>query len=139
MPIEYQWVDETQTLVLVTLKGKVPTEDFYTGDARLCAMLDSVDHPVDMISDYTRRNYFAPGYAERVQKMDSLYRPNLRFVVFVGSKLLWELFDLYNANYEPVAFHYTYAETVAEAKETVAKLLFEARLAEHRPQTPEWN
>jgi hypothetical protein len=139
MPIEYQWSDETQTLLLVTLKGKVTVEDFYAGDAYLCAMLDSVDHPVDMISDYSRRNYFAPGFGERVQKMDALFRPNLRFVVFVGSKLLRELFDLYNTAYEPVAFQYTYAETVEAAREIITRMRFEERLIGPRPQSPQLN
>jgi hypothetical protein len=139
MPITYEWVDEMQTLVLVTLKGEVAVEDFYAGDLRLCAMLDSVDHPVDMISDYTNRNYFAPGYGERVQKMDALFRPNLRFVIFVGSKLLWELFDLYNANFEPVAFEYDYAETVAEGRKRIAEMRLNQRLIGERPRSPEWN
>jgi hypothetical protein len=91
-------------------------------------MLESVNHRVDMISDYTHRNYFAPGYAERVQKMESLLRPNLRFVVFVGNKLVWELFDLYNSAYEAVSFKYTYAETVTEAREMVAEFRFESSL-----------
>lgn len=139
MPIEYTWVDEGKTLVLVTLEGKIAVEDFYSGNVRLCAMLDSVDHPVDMISDYTHRNYFAPGYADRVQKMDSLYRPNLRFVIFVGSKMLWELFDLYNAAYQSVAFQYAYTETVDEAYEKISAMRFEERLMMNRPASPELN
>jgi len=139
MPIEYQWIDEEQTLVLVSLTGKVTIEDFYAGDVRLCAMLDSVTHPVDMISDYTGRNYFAAGYGDRVQKMDSLFRPNLRFTIFVGSKILVELFDLYNTTHEPVAFQYGYAETVEEARERITQMRAEERLIGPRPRSPELN
>ena len=139
MPIDYQWLDEGQTLVLVTLTGKVAVEDFYTGDIRLCAMLDSVTHPVDMISDYTGRNFFAAGFGERVQKMDSLFRANLRFTIFVGSKLLLELFDLYNVTHEPVAFQYAYAETVGEARERITQMRAEERLIGPRPRSPELN
>ncbi|MEO8397570.1 MAG: hypothetical protein ABI700_31530, partial [Chloroflexota bacterium] len=100
---------------------------------------DSVDHPVDMISDYTHRSYFASGYAERVQQMESLFRPNLRSAVFVGSKILWELFNAYNATYKAVSFKYTYAETVEEAREIITEMRFDERLIERRPPSPESN
>ena len=139
MPIEHQWMDDAHTLVVITLEGKVTAEDYYAGDARMCAMLDSVDHSVDVICDYSRQYYFGPGYAERVKKMESLFRPNLRSAIFVGTKLSWELFDLYTSTFEAVPFKYTYTETLQEARELIAEIRFEERLIERRPPSPESN
>ncbi len=138
MPIRYEWLDEQHTLILISLEGKIVVEDFYVGDARLCEMLDSVHHPVDFISDYSHQHYFAPGYAERVGRMESLFRPNLRFAVFVGNKMLWELFDLYNTNYKQVSFKYGYAETIQEAREWITAMRFDHQFGP-RPRYPGLN
>jgi len=135
MPIEHKWLDEAHTLVLILLEGKVTAEDYYAGDARMCAMLDAVEHGVDVICDYSRQYYFAPGYAELVQKMDSLFRPNLRSAVFVGNKLSWELFNLYSTTYESMPFSFSYAETLEEAHEIIRQTRFNGR----RPRSPELN
>ncbi|MBI1258947.1 MAG: hypothetical protein GC204_15865 [Chloroflexi bacterium] len=139
MPIEHTWIDEAQTIVMIALEGKVTVEDYFAGDAHMCAMLDSVDHAVDVICDYTGQYYFAPGYADFVQKMDSLFRPNLRSAVFVGNKLGWELFHLYTLAYESMPFSFGYVETLEEAYEMIRQTRFTERLTSHRPNSPESN
>jgi hypothetical protein len=136
MPIELQWMDQAKTLVCARLEGRLEAEDFRQSDAKMCEMLDSVDHSVDAIADYSHQFYFAPSYVETTKALVSTTRPNLRFVVFVGSRMAWDLFEAYVALYGEFRFKSAYAETL----ETAYEVLRQARLDEaHRPPSPESN
>lgn len=51
MPVEVRWYDERQTLIYFRYEGRWTWEDFYAAVDASRAMLDSVDHVVDIIVD----------------------------------------------------------------------------------------
>ena len=122
MPISHEWADETHTKVCITLKGQVEYADYYAGDIRMCDMLDGVNHPVDVICDYRHHWFFEPGYADWVQEMESIFRPNLRSAIYVGNKMAWELFNLFTQKYKSVGFVCTYVETMEEAHQVIEQI-----------------
>lgn len=140
MPITHTWLDDAHTLICVTLEGQVEYAEYYDGDALSCIMLDGVDHPVDMICDYTHQMYFAPGYTENVRQLKSLDHPRLRSAIFVGNPLSWELFDLYVQQTKPVKFQYAYAKTMKEALKLIDRIRAGKRVTKRRRTIdPKWN
>ena len=138
MPIECEWMNEGKTVLYIGLSGKLEAEDFLDSDVKTCAMLDSVDHPVDVIIDYTRQVYFSAKYVDTSSKM-TLDHKHMRSVIFLGNKLAWELFDVYVTQYQGVAFRYAYAATMEKAYELIDQIRIETRLEGRRPNSPELN
>lgn len=139
MSITHEWYDETKNLVVITLRGRVEYEEYYAGDERMCAMLDSVDHPVDVICDYSHQFYFAPGYGSLMKDMVSIFRPNLRSAIFVGNKFAWELFDTFTKYFKEVDFICTYEETMEQAQLVLDQIRAGIPIEAPHPSDPSWN
>jgi hypothetical protein len=131
-------MDENRTVLYIRLDGKLTAGDFLDSDNQTIAMFDSVDHPVDVIIDYTGQVYFSGDYVDTTNKL-TLDHPNMRSVIFIGNKLGWELFDLYVTQYKKVAFRYTYAPTLEDALELIRQLRAELKIESRRPSSPEMN
>ena len=139
MPITREWLDQDKTILYLRLQGKLKAEDFFDSDDKTIAMLDSVDHPVDLIVDYTGQHFFTPDYVQTSDQMTLIHK-NMRLVIFLGNKLAWELFDLYSRRYDKaLSFSYTYAQTLEQALEIINDIRAGKRPISYRPDSPDWN
>jgi hypothetical protein len=139
MPVEPQWIDQEKTLIYITLEGKLDGNDFLNADPEISALLDSVDHPVDIIIDYSAQVYFSPDYAATTGQIKGMEHVNIRSVIFVGNRLAWELFNLYTQQFRDVAFKYAYAPTFEEGRALVRSSRDGKRRTAYRPDFPELN
>ena len=115
MPIRIEWVDQEQTLIYAEPVGRSEHEDFIFAIDQFLAMLQSVSHPVDVIYDARHQVAFTPGILKTAYEIHRYKYPNLRFMVFVGRNLAWELFLIFVRRFGVVSYRFMLVETLDAA------------------------
>lgn len=102
------------------------------------AMLESVSHPVDVIYDAHRQVAFTPGMLRTAYEIHRYRYPNLRFMVFVGRNLAWELFLIFVRRFGGVPYRFMLVETLEAAHDVIRRVRLDAALGPP-PSSAGWN
>ena len=122
MAIMLEWLDQDKTIVYAKLDGRTEHEDFIAAEVKFRAMLAGVPHLVDVIYDARGQLIFSPRMLETAQHLHRHPYSNLRFLVFVGRNLAWELFLIFVRQFHIVPYRFASAENLGEADEIIRRV-----------------
>lgn len=128
MAVTVEWLDEEKTVLYARLEGRTEHDDFVASEVKFREMLESVSYPVDGIYDARAQRIFTPRMLETAHYLHSRPYPNLRFVVFVGRSLAWELFLIFVRQFRIVPYRFASADSVEEAREIIHRVRREAAI-----------
>src|SRR4051794_37738307 len=81
------WDNAERTLILVTFEGVWEADDIYRMINKGVSMLESVDHPVDSIFDFTASTFSPKNLLSTAEKMETSLHPNNRLGVIVKANV----------------------------------------------------
>ncbi|MFN8451813.1 MAG: hypothetical protein U0521_25290 [Anaerolineae bacterium] len=138
MSIKLEWLDQEKTLIYAKLEGRTEHEDFVAAEREFRAMVMSTPHVVDAIYDARSQVAFSPRMLETAFYLHRNPYPRLRFVVFVGKNLAWELFLTFVRQFGKMPYRFTSAGDLDEAHALIRRVRQEALLTPP-PSTAHWN
>lgn len=86
MAVEIIWDNEARTILRIYYSGTWNWEEFDVAQATLLTVLDTVQHPVDLLLDVSSGAFPPPGAMTRFQRAATTHHVNIRHVVFVGPR-----------------------------------------------------
>lgn len=84
MPVTIQWLDEQQSILLHNYNGRWTPPDAYQVADDTVIMLATLDHPVDLIVDFTGSRSKVTNVLQFVKDLEERTSPNQRLVVAVN-------------------------------------------------------
>jgi hypothetical protein len=84
MMITAEWFSPQQTAVIVTARPPWAWEDFYALQQRHQKTLDTLDHMVDLIIDFTHSGKLPPNAFRHLRTLRLRAHPNRGLVIMVG-------------------------------------------------------
>lgn len=84
MAIDIQWDNEEKTIVRQTYGEVVTPEEYYQMVKQSAELLNSVNHPVDLIVDLRKLKFTLRGMTTMTQYANKMVPANQRIVVAVG-------------------------------------------------------
>jgi hypothetical protein len=123
MSLNVEWDDEEKTIILVTQSGGFAWDEWETVGRELEAMIDSVDHRVDVITDISDLVVPKDTLANfpKAARMPSLTHPSVGLTVFSGgSRFVQTLANLFDKVYRP-GEKLVFVSTLEEAYEVIAE------------------
>lgn len=103
MAMTVEWDNDAKTILCLCYEARWDWDDFTAAEAAMQRLLDSVDHPVDLIFDVSSGSFPPPGAMARFREVTDNPHPNVRYLVFVGPGLvvrfLQSLIRIMNALY----------------------------------------
>ena len=93
MGIEVTWDNDQKTIVRHTYKGQWTVSDFYKCVDESAEMLQSVDHPVDLIIDMLHCDSPPQGIIPAYQYADRRVPENQRLIVMVQIGVIRQAYD----------------------------------------------
>ena len=85
MTITVSWGNEDKTIIALSYERPWNWVEFETAVGEMTALLDSVNHPVDMIFDIRRAGAPPRGALDRFKKVAETNHPNAGWLVFIDS------------------------------------------------------
>ncbi len=129
MPIKLEWLDQEKTLVYAKVEGRSEHEDFVAAEREFQAMVASTPYPVDIIYDARNQLVFSPGMLKTARYLHGRSYANLRFMVFVGRNLAWELFLTFVRQFGKLPYQFALADDLEEAQEVIRRVRQETLIA----------
>lgn len=126
MAITLEWLDQEHTIVYAKLDGRTEHDEFVAAERELRAMIATIPHLFDVIYDARAQRVFTPRMLETAQYLHSHPYPNLRFLVFVGRSLAWELFLIFVRQFRIVPYRFASAADLEEAKAIIQRVCRES-------------
>jgi hypothetical protein len=123
MSFNVEWDDEGKTIILITQRDSFVWDEWEALGHELEAMIDSVDHRVDVITDI--RDITIPkdtlANFPKAARMTSLTHPSVGVTVFFGgSHFVQTLANLFEKFYRP-GEKLVFVSTLEEAYEVIAE------------------
>ncbi len=128
LPIKIEWADQDKTIIYARTEGRTEHEEFVAAVQAGRGLLASVSHPVDVIYDHRKQFFFTPGLLKTAQEVHSYRFQNLRFVVFVGRNLAWEIPQVFAHRFGNMPYRFTVVDTPEEAYKVIHRIRLEASL-----------
>jgi hypothetical protein len=138
MSIKLKWLDEEKTLIYAKLERRTTHEDFVAAEREFRAMIATTRHTVDAIYDAQSQVVFSPRMLETARYLHRRPYPNLRFVVFVGRNLAWELFLTFASQFGKIPYKFAPADNLEEAHRIIQRVRQEAANMPP-PSSAHWN
>lgn len=85
MPVSMDWDNPERTIIRVTFDGQWETDDLYRMINKGVSMIDSVDHIVDSIFDFTRSTSSPTSALATLGRMESTHSEKERLVIIVNA------------------------------------------------------
>jgi hypothetical protein len=122
MPISVTWDNAEQTVICLTFDGRWTWDDYHTAASEISAMLNSVNHRVDLIVDF-RTSELPNNAVKQVESGSALFwHPQAGFGVLVGVKgFIRSLLMLFIQVYPNSAQWLLLAASVEDAREMLAR------------------
>jgi hypothetical protein len=121
MPVHAYWDDTEKTILVVSFEGRWTWDEYEQMRGTALAMMDSVDHPIDIVYDGPTRILAPPDFVTRIRQQYLTPHRNLRLRIFVGTdeyfQLLWNTFTDVAAPELGARF----AETLEDARATIVR------------------
>ncbi|HEX2907882.1 MAG TPA: hypothetical protein VHO69_13520 [Phototrophicaceae bacterium] len=128
MPFEVQWGNEDQTIVLLDYHGSLTWQQYDEGVDQTYALINTVKHPVDIISSMQPNVRLPPGDAISHVRFAFDKRPaNLRKCFLVGRDMFGEVIVRTLINVKGIQETYIPVRTLEAAQALITKLNQEAQ------------
>ncbi len=85
MPVSMDWDNTEKTVIRVTFDGQWDTDDLYRMVNKGVSMIDSVDHIVDSIFDFTRSTSSPTSTLATLGRMESTHSEKERLTIIVNA------------------------------------------------------
>lgn len=92
MAIKVAWGDDSKTLLVNVYEGRWTLDDFYLAVRQTNALLDSVDHNVNVILDVKNSGLFPKGMMSAVRMLQQKPHVNLGVMVLLGCNIFVRVF-----------------------------------------------
>jgi hypothetical protein len=100
MGITIGWHNDDKNIILLTYTRPWDWTDFEAAAKEMIELLDSVNHPVDMIFDIRKAGAPPQGALKRFREVAETNHPNGRWLVFVGGgSIVMRFLDLFTRLY----------------------------------------
>jgi hypothetical protein len=97
MPVQLDWENDDHTIVHMEMIGHWTWKEAYDGSGVGFTMLESVDHPVDVIIDLRKSTGLPVLALTHARNMIPKRHPRTRMTVFIGANelfmTLWRIFS----------------------------------------------
>ncbi len=87
MPVSMDWDNPEKTIIRVTFEGVWDVSDIQRMITKGVSMLESVDHKVDSIFDFTHSHFSPRNLISTLDRMESTHHRNERLVVIVNANV----------------------------------------------------
>jgi hypothetical protein len=122
MTINIVWDNPEKTIARYDYEGKWSWEELYKALQEFHQMLDTVNHPVDVIIDMQRTRLLPENVLARGSNVGQMVHPNQGITVVVGANsLVRAMADLYKRIYAKKAANFFMASKLDEAHAIIAK------------------
>lgn len=87
MPVIMDWDNPQRTVIRVTFDGKWDISDIHRMINKGVSMVESVDHKVDAIFDFTHSTFSPKHLLSTVDRMENTHSANERMVIIVNANV----------------------------------------------------
>lgn len=123
MSVHASWYTDDQTIIHIQFMGKWQWADFHTAFNQSRSLVSQVDHPVDILMDFTQSEHIPNGAIGEVRRAAHDVHPNRRFVMVVGvSKMLDMLFRIVKQIYPSATQKMNTADSIELALDKLEEL-----------------
>jgi hypothetical protein len=124
MPVSIDWTDDSRTLARYEILAPWTWDDLHTAAERLDAMLDSVDHPVDVLIDVRQMGSLpssALGHLRSLTQQTARH-PHWRLSLIIGaSRLVQALMNTLTLLHPQIGARYVVVESEEQAYDQLRK------------------
>ncbi|NWF68280.1 MAG: hypothetical protein HXY40_04280 [Chloroflexi bacterium] len=135
MPVTVQWDDDAHTIIYFRLTAPWSWDDYEHGDQQVRALLDSVNHTVDIILDFASMGMLPLNSFPYIRRAAIDIHPNQGMVAILGiNAFLRMLGNAMEAVYPQIAT----TRRPAASKEEAYRMIAQARAARVNPRHSAW-
>ncbi|MCA0459032.1 MAG: hypothetical protein LCI00_34095 [Chloroflexi bacterium] len=87
MPVLMDWDNQEHTAIKVTFDGKWDLSDIHRMINKGVSMLETVNHKVDAIFDFTNSSFSPRNLISTIDRMEATHNPNERMVIIVNGNV----------------------------------------------------
>jgi hypothetical protein len=118
MAIRVFWDDQDKTVLRYEFSGLWTWDEFHAAMRQGWAMLDSVQHPVDVINDFSVCDFVPPNSLSHFVRAARRTHPNSRHIVVVGvhNPFLRAIGTILGRMFPEMAQKMSYADSLEEAR-----------------------
>lgn len=87
MPVSMDWDNQDRTVIKVSFDGIWDVSDIQRMITKGVSMLETVDHKVDSIFDFTNSTFSPKNLLSTLDRMENTYSPNERLVILVNANV----------------------------------------------------
>jgi hypothetical protein len=87
VPVSMDWDNPERTIIRVTFEGVWGADDIYRMINKGVSMLETVDHPVDSIFDFTNSTFSPKNLLSTAEKMENELKTNHRLAILVKANI----------------------------------------------------
>jgi hypothetical protein len=135
MPIDLAWKNEDHDIILRTYHGRWTEDDLNAAEANINAMIDSVGHRVDVITDIRNSNSFPPNVSGLFESYEARRHQRIALIVAVGREINLDLMLLLAEKYPDFPRHYAFAKSIDDAMEIITADCTDTRFATFLPSS----
>jgi hypothetical protein len=117
------WDNEDKMILVAFYIGSWTWEEFFAAREQANHALDTVDHPVDIIHDWSQTSHFPPNILGNAKNLIPRMHPRTALNVHVGvNPYFLTMWQLFNRVYTAVAGEkkFLFADTLEEARRKLA-------------------
>ncbi len=114
--IEINWDNDDKTVMRYTYQGQWTWQEFYGVMEQSHQMMDTVDHPVDILVDMRASAQIPQGAVTQFRRIANVRHPNTGTIVAVTeARVARMLYDIFATVFRPIASRYHIVQTIDEA------------------------
>lgn len=114
--IEIGWDNEDKTVMRCTYQGQWTWQEFYVATEQSHQMMDTVDHPVDILVDMRASAQIPQGAVTQFRRIANTWHRNTGTIVAVTeARVAQMLYDIFATIFRHVASRYHVVRTMDEA------------------------
>ncbi|MCA0459040.1 MAG: hypothetical protein LCI00_34135 [Chloroflexi bacterium] len=87
MPVSMDWDNADHSIIRVTFQGQWERDDIERMITKGVSMLETVNHEVDSIFDFTQSTFSPRKLLASVDRMENTHNPNERLVIIVNANI----------------------------------------------------
>ncbi len=116
MAVQIRWLDDDKRIVIQTYQGDWTIKDFMLTVNRTYRLLETVDYPVDVITDFTK-SARGPVHLQNLGRhMEKHTSANQRLIIFVGANQYIRTMGAIAKRVSPGTPFIHYVQTLDEAQ-----------------------
>lgn len=122
MPVNVEWANDEQTIVLYTIEGKWTWNDFYPEYDKAITMEKAQPHRVDVVLDMRENKSVPPNALTHIKGITDRQPDNIGLSVLVTSNMfIYKLFEIAVKFYPKVGTYFRVTDTMDKAFDIIAE------------------